>query len=222
MSKNKVPVDRATARVGEKMSTPEEMVTQGMAAAGRVMASTNIGSASDVKTTATAWNASLVLLQINNTNKSKARADLDTAISNEPSLVRDCNLNKRQMLAAIDVFSKGSKDMVKSFNVEVEARQTRPEATVPVNVRPMKVNRPTYASVRWNPTIGAQGYMLQHATNTADASTYAAPIRVTQARYHLGGQTAGTTVYFRVAALDTAVPGGQTAFSAWVAVVVTA
>jgi hypothetical protein len=220
--KKKAIVDRATARVGETKSTPEEMVTQGTAAAGRVLASQNIGSASDVKATATAWNASLILLQTNNTNKAKARADLDLALSNEPSLVRDCNLNKRQMLAAIDVFSKGSKDTVKSFNVEVEARQTRPEATVPANLRAMKVVMPTHARVRWDPTLGAEGYMVQHATNTADPSTYAAPVRTTGARYDLGGQTAGTTVYFRVAALDTALPGGQTAFSAWVAVVITA
>jgi hypothetical protein len=111
--------------------------------------------------------------------------------------------------------------VVQGLGVDVVERQAKPNATVPANLRPMKGKTPTVASVRWDPTDGAHGYMLQHATNTADPTTYVAPFSLTAARYHLGGQTSGTTVYFRVAALDADLPGSQTGFTAWVAVVVT-
>jgi hypothetical protein len=148
-------------------------------------------------------------------------ARTSTAITNEAQLVRSWGKNRRALVSAIDLFADGSKDVVQSLGVDVEERQPKPNATVPANLRPMKGKTPTVASVRWDPTAGAQGYMLQHATNTADPTTYAAPFSLTTVRYHLGGQTSGTTVYFRVAALDDNLPGSQTAFTAWVAVVVT-
>jgi hypothetical protein len=196
------------------------MVAAGTSTVTTVLASPNIAAATDVKAAANSLGATIAALQGNNTAKSKARADLDAAIVNEVQLVRAFGAGRRALVASIEVFSKGSKDVIKSFGVDVEERKPRPEATVPMGLRPMKVKKPNHASVRWDPTLGAQGYMLQHATNSADASTYAAPFRVTAARYYLGGQTPGATVYFRVAALDTALSGGQTAFSAWVAVMV--
>ena len=222
-SKTKVPVDQATPKISvESKGKPETIVTEGLAACGRVLASPNIGAASGVKSTATDWNNNLLDLQKNNTNKSTARANLDTAITNEPPLVRACNAGKLAVVAAINVFSKGSKDMVQSFAVDVEQRTAKPEATVPVNLRPMVMRKSATARARWAPTVGAEGYMVQHATNVADPTTYAAPVRVTKARYDLEGQTPGTTVYFRVAALDTALPGGQTAWTIWVGVFVPA
>jgi hypothetical protein len=186
-----------------------------------LLASSNIATAPDVKTAATAWGVALTALQTNNTSKTTARNLLDTALTNEPPLLREAAANKLAVVSAINLFSKGSKDTVQSFGVDVVERQARPQPIVPVNLRPMKVNKTTVASVRWDPTLGAQGYALQHTTNTADTTTYAAPFKTTGARYHLTGQTTGTTVYFRVAALDTALSGGQTAYTAWVAVLVT-
>jgi hypothetical protein len=216
----KVAIDQATPRIAGVMSTSEEMVTLGTNTVAKVLASANIGNAPGVKAAATAWSVEITALAANNTAKATARAMLDTAIVNELQLVRSFGKNRRALAVAIDLFANGSKDTVQSFGVDVEARQARPAATIPVNLRPMKVKKTNYGSVRWDPTVGAQGYMLQHATNTADATTFVAPIMTTAARYYLGGQTPGATVYFRVAALDTALTGGQTGFTAWVAVMV--
>ena len=219
----KVPVDQATPKIGPPpKDTAEALVTDGLATVTRVLASPNIGSAGGVSAAANAWNADLLALQKNNTNKSNARDLLATAITNEPPLVRAVHAGKRGLVSAIDTFSKGSKDMVQSFTVDVEQRTPRPEATVPVDLRPMKTTKSATARARWAPTPGADGYMLQHATNTADATTYAAPFRVAVAHYDLVGQTPGTTIYFRVAAVDSRLPGGQTAFTAWVGVFVPA
>ena len=45
-------------------------------------------------------------------------------------------------------------------------------------------------------------------------------IAITQARYHLTGQTPGATIYFRVLACDPDLPNGQSAYSGWVAILV--
>jgi len=218
---NKVPVDRATPHLTEPTRTPEEMVTAGNEAIPNILASTNIGVATDVKNNATAWATANAALDANNKAKAKARADLAAAEIAEPPLVRRWFARRDATLTSINVFGDGSKQVVQTFNVGVEERSALPLATTPANLRPMKEKKPTLAGVRWNPTVGAHGYLLQHATNPADATTYSAQIALTAARYYLAGQVSGTTVYFRVLACDKDLPNGQSAYTAWVAVVVT-
>jgi hypothetical protein len=51
-------------------------------------------------------------------------------------------------------------------------------------------------------------------------STFSAAVHSTAVKFHLLGQAAGTTVYFRVAALDKKLPGGQTEWTTWVPILV--
>ena len=84
----------------------------------------------------------------------------------------------------------------------------------------MKSKTHDRAGFRWKPTPGAHGYMLQHALNPADATTYSAEISLSESRFWLTNQTRGTTVYFRVLACDARLPNGRTAYTAWVPVIV--
>jgi hypothetical protein len=218
---SKVPVDRATPQIQEPTVTPEQKVATGNDTLAKINASTNIASATDVASAAKLWAAANTALDTNNQAKTKARSDLATAETNEPALLRRWQVRKDATLTAIEAFGDGSKQLVQSFNVPVEERRARPTPGVPVNLRPMKIKTPTFASVRWDPTLGARGYLVQHATNPADATTYSAQIATSQARYHLAAQTTGTTIYFRVLACNKALPNGQTAYTAWVSVLVT-
>jgi hypothetical protein len=219
---SKVPVDHATPQITEPMETAEEMVTTGNDTIAKMNASTGIASAPEVQTNLKAWALVLALLATNNTTKASAKGQLTQAETAEPALMRRCRVRRNLVLGAVQAFGDGAAQVVQSLNVAVATRVPKPLAITPVNLHPMKKKMPTYASVRWNPTPGAHGYLLQHATNPADPTTYAAPISVTAAKYHLTGQTPGVTVYFRVLACDARlVPTGQSAFTAWVAVVVT-
>jgi len=202
------------------METAVEMVQAGTDTIAKINASTNIASAPEVQANVKAWVSINTALDANNKAKANARALLQQAEMAEPPLVRRWKVRRNMVLTSIQSFGDGSKQTVQGFNVEVAQRQAAPLAVVPLNLHAVKKPKPTYASVIWDPVPGAHGYLLQHATNTADPTTYSALISVSGARYHLTAQTPGTTVWFRVAACDSALPNGQTAFTAWVPVVV--
>ena len=219
---SKIPVDHATPQITEPMETAEEMVATGNATIAKINASTGIATAPEVETNLKAWALVIAALAANNTTKSTARTQLTQAETAEPALMRRCKVRRNLVIGAAQSFGDGAAQVVQSLNMEVATREEKPLATVPQNLRSMKKKVPTYASVRWDPTPGAHGYLLQHATNPADSTTYSAQISMTAAKYHLSGQTAGTTVYFRVLACDARLlPTGQSAFTAWVAVLVT-
>jgi hypothetical protein len=219
MSKPKV--DHATPQIPETSQSAEKLFEDGTRIVTNVTASSALAGAPDVQTALKALGAANTALGTNNVAKAAGRLQLETAVTAEGPLVRRWGIRKRALVSAIEIAGDGSTELVAAFNVAVEQREPRPDAVVPVNLRPMKVARSTYASVRWDPTDGATGYMLQHATNPADATTYSPQIHVSAAKYRLAG-TPGTTVYFRVLALDASLPLGQTAFTAWVAAIVAA
>ncbi len=218
MSSN-VPVDRARVSIPQPSAT-EAMVIEGVAVVAGVTASPNIAAATAVAAAATDLATVNTALDANNKLKAKAKADLATAEFNEGPLVRRWGTKRRALASSIENFADGSKTVAQSFNLKVEEKSAHIIAGTPTELRPMKVKKPTFAGCRWEPTEGAHGYMLQHATNPADATTYSAPIAVSGARFWLPGQTTGTTVYFRVLACDQGLPNGQSPYTAWVAVLV--
>ena len=221
MSK-RVPVDRATPRITGGRSKPTKMVDSANKSIAAILGSSNISKAGGVASAANDWSDANTALDTNNQNKAKGHALLEAAILAEPPLVRRWYDRTVAVETAIRLFADGSKEVAQSFEVPVAQKTTTPEATVPQNLRPMKVKKPSNASGRWDKVPGATGYLLQHASNPNDPSTYSAPINCTGVMYHLPGQTVGTTVYFRVLAIDKRLPGGQTAYTAWVAVLVAA
>jgi hypothetical protein len=219
MSKPKV--DHATPQITETSQSAEQLFEDGTKIVANITASTALTNAPDVQTALKALGAANAALGTNNASKAAGRLQLDTALTAEGPLVRRWGIRKRALVSAIEVAGDGSADLVAAFNVAVEKREPRPDAVVPVNLRPMKTAKSGCASVRWDTTAGATGYMLQHATNPADPTTYSPQIHVSAAKYRLPG-TPGATVYFRVLALDASLPLGQTAFCAWVAAIVAA
>ncbi len=221
MSNKKIAVDNATPKITQPMETAEEMFQTGNDMVTKINASSGIAGAGEVETNLKAWALVLAALGVNNTNKSNAKNQLAQAETAEPALMRRCKVRRNLVLGAIESFGDGAAQTVQSLNVAVAERVASPLAIVPQNLRPMKKQTAAYASVRWDKTPGARGYLLQHATNPADATTYSPQIVVTAAKFHLAGQTPGATVYFRVLACDPRLaPTGQTAYTAWVAVIV--
>jgi hypothetical protein len=216
----KVKVDQARPVIPEG-KTPVDMVTEGQDTLNKVRASSNYGSAPGVQAAATTFGSALTALLANNEAKAKARADLETAEANEPVCVRRLNAQRRSLNSAIEVFADGSKDVANSFGAPLAGKETTPEAITPVNLRGMQSKTHDRAGVRWDPVPGAHGYILQHATNQNDPTTFSAEMSVRGAKFWLAGQTRGTTIYFRVLACDDRLPNGRTTYTGWLGVLVT-
>jgi hypothetical protein len=218
---SKVKVDRAHPLI-EQAGNAEAIVVEGEAAVAGVEASPhyNDPAAADVQGKTKSYAAAILALKANNTAKQNGRIMLEQATTAEPVLIRRVGTQRRGLTNAIEAFADGSKDVALTFVKKLEEKHAAPDATTPENLRPFKHPKHADAACRWDPSPGAEGYLVQHCTNTADASTYSAALHSTEAKFHLLGQTAGTTIYFRVAALDKKLPGGQTEWTVWVGVFV--
>jgi hypothetical protein len=107
------------------------------------------------------------------------------------------------------------------FALDVAKRSETPLETVPENLRGIR-GEPGTATAKWKTHSGNRGFMLQHAAEVANAATHSTPAYVSAGSFVLDGQTPGATIFFRVAACDPRLPGGQTAYTPWVPVMVSA
>jgi hypothetical protein len=212
--------DYAIATMSGLTSTPEEMVTTGSAAISGIKGSPSLAGAPDVQTALDLFITKNDSLDANNQKKEDLRQKLAQVEADEVTLVRRWGLRRQGVLHAVTVQCDGSKEKVQAFNLGVVQRNKVPPATVPANLRQGKSPKPTTPVVVWDRVVGRDGYLLQHATSINDPTTYVGPIMCKRARFALPGQTLAATLYFRVLSLDPALPGGQTEYTAWVAVTV--
>jgi hypothetical protein len=63
----------------------------------------------------------------------------------------------------------------------------------------------------------AKGFVLQYAMDPSNPTTLSTPVSMTRTKYTLDGQPSGSTVHFRVAAMDSTETSGHGPWSAWVA-----
>jgi hypothetical protein len=218
-------IDRATARFTETMVTPAEKVVGAGTAIAAIKASPSwpLPGAADIQTLVGFWTTETANLSTGETLIAALEKQLATARSNQLATLRRWGLRRQGVLNAINVFCDGSKDTMTTFGVTVAGLVPHVGASVPVDLKSMKSKAPGIAGVKWYGTPeNRAGFLVQHATNTADATTYSATVPSTKRSFKLPGQTPGATIYFRVLAVDPTLPGGQTAWTAWVAAVVSA
>lgn len=218
MSKKKS--DFAIATMPGAVDTTVEMVTTGDNAIAGINGSPQLPSAPDVQANLALFQAENANLDANNQKKEKLRQQLAQAEADEVTIVRRWSLRRQGLLHAVSVFCDGSKEKVQAFNLGVLQRNKLPPAVVPTNLHQARSDKPTTPVVVWDRVKGSDGYLVQHATNPADPATYAQPVMCKRARFALPGQMLAGTLHFRVLSLDPALPGGQSDYCAWVAVIV--
>jgi hypothetical protein len=64
----------------------------------------------------------------------------------------------------------------------------------------------------WDVGNARHGFIVQHATDVANAATHSANLPSTRATFTLKGGTPSSTVHFRVAAID---PSSETDMGPW-------
>ena len=215
-------IDRATARFTEIMNTPAEKVLGAGVHIAAIKASPSWGqpTATDLQTATNAWATETATVAAGETLIASLEMQLATARSNQLGNLRRWGLRRQGVLSAVNVFCDGSKDTMKTLGVAVAEAAPHVDASVPVDLKSTKSKKTGIAGVRWYGTpLNRLGFVVQHATNPSDGTTYSAPIPCSKRSFHLVGQTPGATIWFRVLAVDPAMPGGQTAWTAWVAAV---
>jgi hypothetical protein len=142
---------------------------------------------------------------------------IGVARTNQLANLRRWALQRQAVLSAINVFCDGSKDTMLTFGVEVATATIHHPASIPVGITARKGKVSRQVAWQWLLTPkNRYGFMVQHATNVADATTYSQPMSCSKRSFKLLLQTPGTAISLRVMGLDPSLPTGQTDWSPWV------
>ena len=218
---NTPPIDRATPTIKKATETDAEKIAVGTAVAAAVMASPNIGAAPDVAAAATSLSKLTVNLDTNAKSIAQVRKQLIASESKQRTNRRQWRAAKKQLLANADVYCNGSLDLVQSFSLDVitQAPATPGGRPPPDNILGLAGKSVGQVGAEWDRGL-TRVFVVQWATDTANAATYSPNISCTKRTFMLSGQTTGAHIYFRVAAHDTTMLEGHGPWSAWVSAIV--
>jgi hypothetical protein len=215
-NKKKPPADRAVATTKRSTRTDVEKVNVTHEISAAMPQSPDWATATELQGFVKTWLADADSIDAQAKVVAGHRADLKTAVAKLLSLRQDWQVSRSQVLSAATALCSGSADRVKALNLDVltHERHGLLEAVTGVTVGPGKFPGDVIAA--WLRGLAQHGFLVQHATNPADATTISAAIPCTKRKLTLTGMPVGASISFRVAAIDPASPTGMTPWSAWV------
>lgn len=220
-NKKAKPVDRAQPTIKQATVTDAQKVTVARSTSASMAKSPLWGGAGDVQAAAKAWNQSADDLESNAKVIADLRNQLKTAEAKQQGIRRSYRACKRQVLSTVSLVCAGSADAVKGFSLEVITRATPSPLDVVEGLTTSPGSEMGEASAKWLKGRARNGFLVQHCTSPADPATCSGSIACTRTKYTLTGAGAsGTSVYFRIAAVDPLSLTGQTPWTGWVAATV--
>ena len=196
-------VDNAKAVLNQATRSDAEKVAATHTSTASMQASPNWAAAPDVQTAVVKWNQAADAVSAKADLARKLKLQLATAMSDLRIARRNWLVSTDHVLSTVNVFSQGSVDAVKGFSLEVRTRTAAGAPQAPINLTVVRGAKPGEVLVHWKRVgKGRNGFVVQHATDTANQATYSAYAPSTRQKYTLGGLPSGTTVYVRVAAID--------------------
>ena len=209
-------INRAVATIKTSTTTDALKVSVTHSLAAAMPKSQDWAAATDVQAAVTVWTANADAMDANAKVIAGLRAQLGTAEAKQEGLRRDWAASRKQVVSCVTVYCGGSADKVKGFSLDVirHGRLGALDAPVGLTVNPGAA--PGEVVSKWTAGIAQHGFVVQHATDPGNAATISASIPRTRPRFTLDGLPSNANVSVRVAAIDPAVPAGQSAWSAWV------
>jgi hypothetical protein len=211
------PIDKASPTIRKPKATDVEKVqctrstTQGM------QASPSWAAATDVQGAVKVWNTCADDIEANAKVIATLKDQLSTAEAKQRSLRRNWQAATSQVLSTVNVFCGGSADMVKTFNVDVRAHTVLGAQAAVEDVTVSTGTQIGEVVASWPRGTGRRGFVVQWATDPANAATYSAQTPCTKTKYTLGGSPSGSIVHLHVAAVDPTSKSGIGPWSAWAA-----
>jgi hypothetical protein len=217
MSNSKKPfVDRAAATTHRSTKTDADKVTATRELAQAMPASPDWAASPALQALVKAWSADADAIEAQAKKAGDLRTQLRAIVAQQYATRRDWQVTKAQVMSTATGICGGSADRLKALSLDVVAHARLGALAAPAGlaVNPGKLSGDITAA--WKRGVAKHGFLAQHASNPADATTYSTPTACTKAKLALHGMPSGSSISFRVAAIDPASPMGQSPWSAWV------
>jgi len=215
------PEDRAEPTLKQATNTDAEKVNVAYATAASMAKSPLWPTATDVQSAAKAWTVSADDLGANAKIIADLRNQLKAAEAKQLQLRRKYRSCRKQVLSSVAVVCAGSASDVTGFSLDVITRTAAKPLDAMTGITTQPGANIGDATAKWLRGLARHGFIVQHATDTANAATYSPAIPCTHVTYTVKNAGAsGSTVYLRVAAVDPTSPTGMSPWSAWIAATV--
>ena len=218
ISKTKKTIaDSATSSIAKPTHTDVEKVVVARDIVATAKKNPGWATAKDLQAAAAVWSQSADDIEANAAIVITRKSDLRTAEAKQLSLRRVWVSAKKQVMGTVDVLCAGSGDEIKAYGLDVRARVSLGPLAVPEDLATKPGKAQGQVRFSWAKGFCRHGFLVQHATDTANVATYSSVIPCTKSKFMLSGATSGATMSFRVAAVDPSSSTGMTAWSSWVA-----
>jgi len=166
---------------------------------------------------ATTWSAAADVLDANAKVIVDLRGKLAAAMATQRAGRRNWTDATKHILANVAMVTQGSADQVNDLGFDVLTQSKRGTLQgAPTGIISGSSKVPGEAIVKWDRGGAKHGFLVQHATNSADPATISPAIPCTKTTFKLQGLTTASTVQVRVAAIDPASPTGHSPWSEWI------
>jgi hypothetical protein len=183
-------------------------------------ASSHWSSAAELQSSVASWNQLADALEANAGLIKHLRDQLAQAQLDQRSITQNWAAAAKHVFSNVDILAGGDAETMVSLGFTPAVRAPISVPNVPDHVTSVPGKLSGQATVKWDPGVhGHHGYVVQHGADAATAAA-SAPIVCTRRRYDITGASPASVVQFRVAAVDSSSPTGQTAWCPWVAVTV--
>jgi hypothetical protein len=216
-NKKAKPVDRAMPTIRKPKGTDVAKVALTRSTTTAMQGSSLWANSPELQAANTAWNQAANALESNAKIVADLHAHLAAADASQRELRHAWDAATKHMTGVAAVVCKGSADNVHALGFDVLTRVGTGPLAAPTGLTASQGKKAGQVIITWQRSIARHGSLVQHATDVANPATYSALIPSTRAKYTLDGLAAQSIVHFRVAFIDTAVPGGMSPWSNWVA-----
>jgi len=118
-------------------------------------------------------------------------------------------------VSTVQVFSGGSADVISSLGFQVKGAPVSDLYPAPAGLTVKTGKDHGTVSALWKRGPARHGFVVQHATDPANAATYSATQPCTKSKCIISGLPSGTVVHVRVAAVDPRAPSVQSPWTDW-------
>ena len=209
---------RVRPSIGKPTSTDAQIVGTTQSSTAAMKASPDWSNAPNVQTAVTAWNGAANDVATNAATIAQLKDQLRAAVAKQHTLRQAWSVATKQVLTSVDTFCANSLVKIQGFGLVGVTHALQPLLDAPTGLATSPGTMPGEARLTWPKGLATHGFVVQHATDMGNPATYSPSIPCSKTKFTLtSAGPSGSSVYFRLAAIDPHAASGQSPWSAWIA-----
>jgi hypothetical protein len=176
-------------------------------------------NAADVQVAVAQWITAASDIGANALTIAQLKDQLKAAVARQRALRHVWSVCTSQVLTSVDAYCANSPVKIQGFGFVPVSYAAHALLGAPSNLATSPGPLQGEATFSWARDLAIHGFVVQHATDTANPATISPSIPCSKVKFTLmpsAASPSGSNVSFRVAAIDPHAPLGQSPWSAWV------